>query len=134
TALGSDAIVMQDRKVYRELFNLNTSTKVLNDPAKRAALVEFLRALITASAQLRDRPQPHWPLIASKLSYTEATVSKSWPNLRYAGGIVKDLLDVMVEEERWVAKERNRTPRTREQLSVLIDTSLLTEARRKSSR
>src|SRR5215472_8631482 len=30
SALGSDAIVFQDRSVYRELFNLQTSTKVLN--------------------------------------------------------------------------------------------------------
>jgi NitT/TauT family transport system substrate-binding protein len=41
-----------------------------------------------------------------------------------------DLLDVMVEEERWVAKEKARAPRSREQLSVLIDRSLLNEARR----
>ena len=51
-------------------------------------------------------------------------------NLRFAGGIVPDLLDVMTEEEVWVAKERNRTPRTRAQLSVFIDRSLLDEAKR----
>jgi hypothetical protein len=39
-----------------------------------------------------------------------------------------DLLDVMVEEERWVAKERKRTPRSREQLAVFIDKSLLADA------
>jgi NitT/TauT family transport system substrate-binding protein len=45
--------------------------------------------------------------------------------------LVSDLLDVMVEEERWVAKERNRAPRTRSQLAPLIDRSLLDEAMRK---
>ena len=42
-AVGSDAIVFQDRRVYRELFNLNTSTKVLADPGKKRAIVELLR-------------------------------------------------------------------------------------------
>jgi NitT/TauT family transport system substrate-binding protein len=130
-ALGSDAMVFQDARVYRELFNLNTSAKVLADPAKRNAIVELLRSLITSSAELRQRPREYWPLIAAKLNYTPETVSKSWPNLRYAGGLVPDLLDVMVEEEVWVAKERNRTPRTRSQLSSLIDRSLLDEAMRK---
>ena len=48
--------MLQDRSVHRELFNLQTSTKVLNDATKRGALVEFVKALVTASAGLRDRP------------------------------------------------------------------------------
>jgi len=83
-ALGPDAIVLQDRKVYRELFNLNTTTRVLADPAKRHALVEFLRALIAASEGIRSRPQEVWPLLSAKLNYSEAVISKSWPQLRYA--------------------------------------------------
>jgi NitT/TauT family transport system substrate-binding protein len=127
-AIGDDAIVLQDRNVYRELFNLNTSTKVLADPAKRRAIVEFVRALITSSENLRSRPQDYWPYIASKLNYPTELVSKSWPELRYAGGMVSDLLDVMEREEVWVARERNRLPRTRAQLATLIDASLLQEA------
>ena len=129
-ALGSDAIVLQDRSVYRELFNLQTSTKVLNDAAKRRGLVEFVRSLITASERLRDRPREFWPLLSSKLNYTEAVIARSWPQLRYQGSIAPDLLDVMTEEERWVAKERNRAPRSREQLAILIDRSVLDEAMR----
>ena len=127
-AVGPDAITFQDRHVYRELFNLNTSARVLADPARRRAIVELLRSLIASSAQIRQRPRQYWPLIAAMLNYTPETVSKSWPNLRYAGGLAPDLLDVMVEEEVWVAKERNRTARTRSQLSSLIDRSLLEEA------
>jgi sulfonate transport system substrate-binding protein len=127
-ALGSDAIVLQDRSVYRELFNLQTSTKVLNDATKRGALVEFVKALVAASAGLRDRPQQFRPLLASKLNYTEAVIARSWPQLRYAGSMADDLLDVMTDEERWVAKERNRPPRSREQLAIFIDRSLLDEA------
>jgi sulfonate transport system substrate-binding protein len=130
-AVGSDAITFQDRHVYRELFNLNTSAKVLADPAKRRAIVELLRSLIASSEQIRQRPRQYWPLIASRLNYTPETISKSWPYLLYAGGLAPDLPDVMVEEEMWVAKERNRTPRTRSQLTSLIDRSLLDEAMKK---
>jgi sulfonate transport system substrate-binding protein len=129
-ALGSDAIVLQDRTVYRELFNLQTSTKVLNDAAKRRALVEFLKSLITASGGLRDRPREFWPLLSLKLSYTQAVIEHSWPQLRYGGSLAGDLLDVMTVEERWVAKEKSRPLRSREQLAKLIDGSLLDEATR----
>ena len=98
---------------------------MLADPAKRRAIVALLRSLIAASQQLRARPAEYWPLIASKLNYTPDLVSKSWPDLRYAGTLAPDLLNVMEEEELWVAKERNRPPRTRAQLAVLIDDSLL---------
>ena len=127
-ALGSDAIVFQERGVYRELFNMNTSTKVLADPAKRRAIVELLRSIIAASANLRSRPKEFWPYVSTKINFTPDLIAKSWPDLRYAGSMVKDLLDVMEEEEKWVARERNRVPRNRKQLEVLIDDSLLKEA------
>jgi sulfonate transport system substrate-binding protein len=127
-ALGSDAIVLQDRNVYRELFNLQTSTRVLSDPAKRRALMEFVKSLITVSEGLRDRPQEFWPILSSKLNYPETVITRSWPQLRYRGSIAEDLLDVMTEEERWVANERNRPPRSREQLAILIDRSLFDQA------
>jgi len=127
-AVGRDAVVLQDRRVYRELFNLNTSAKVLADPDKRHAIVELLRSLIASSRHLQQRPREYWPLISSKLNYSPDLIAKSWPNLRYAGGLSDDLLDVMEIEERWVAQERNRVPRPRAQLAHLIDRSLLDEA------
>ncbi len=127
-ALGKDAMVLQDKSVYRELFNLNTSTKVLADPVKRHALVELLRALVKSSEQLRRSPKEFWPYISTKLNFPPELIASSWPELRYAGSLVGDLLDVMEEEELWVAKERSRMPRGRAQLVTLIDDSLLKEA------
>jgi sulfonate transport system substrate-binding protein len=130
-AVGNDAVILQDRAVYRELFNLNTSAKVIADPAKRRAIVEFLRSLMTATDRLKAKPQNYWPYVSSKESHSVELLEKSWPSLQFTNGIAPDLLDVLVEEDRWVAKERNRVPRTRAQLATLIDTSLLAEARRK---
>jgi NitT/TauT family transport system substrate-binding protein len=130
-AAGKDAVVLQDKRVYRELFNMNTSTKVLADPAKRRAIVELLRSTIVSSERMRSQAKAQLPLLAAKLNYTQELIAKCLPEIRYAGGIVPDLLDVMEEEERWVAKERNRTPRTRAQIATLIDDSLLKEARQR---
>lgn len=131
-ALGADAVVLQDKKVYRELFNLNTSAKVLADPAKRKAVVELVRTLIQTSKDWTKNPQPQLPLISSKLNNMPTDlVLRGKEEIRYDGGMVKDLLDVLEEEEKWVALERKRTPRTRAQLATLIDGSVLEEARRR---
>jgi hypothetical protein len=42
--------------------------------------------------------------------------------------IIPDMLDVLEVEDVWVAKERNRAPRTREELEVFIDRSVVEEA------
>jgi sulfonate transport system substrate-binding protein len=128
-AVGRNAVVFQDRRLYRELFNLNTSVKVLADPDKRHAIVELLRSLIASTERLQRRPREDWPLISTKLNYSPDLIAKCWPNLRFAGGLADDLLDVMEVEERWVAQERNRVPRPRAQLARLIDRSLLEEAK-----
>jgi NitT/TauT family transport system substrate-binding protein len=129
--LGNDAVILQDKLVYRELFNLNTSAKVVADPVKRRSVVELVRTLMATSKTWRENPEPSLPLIASKLSLPAELIRPVLPEIRYAGGIVRDLLDVLVEEEQWVATERNRTPRTRAQLAILIDKSVLEDARRK---
>jgi hypothetical protein len=59
-ALGSDAIVFQDNKVYRALFTLYTSTDVLNDRARRQQLVSFVRALLASVDEMKTKPEPHF--------------------------------------------------------------------------
>lgn len=125
---GDDAIVLQDRSVYRELFNLHSSTAVLADPAKRAALVELLRSLIAASGQLRTTPETAWPIVSPRINVPVEMIERCYPNLGYAGSMVPDLLDVLEEEEQWVAQERDRAPRGPDELAGLIDRSLLEEA------
>jgi ABC-type nitrate/sulfonate/bicarbonate transport system substrate-binding protein len=126
--LGADAIEFQDRSVYRELFNLNTTAENLANPEMRRQIVAFVRSLIKASSAVRRDPEEVWPLVAKSGGYDVGPISRSWHHHGYAGGMVSDLLDVLEEEEVWVAKERNRTPRTRAQLASLVDDSVLKEA------
>lgn len=127
-AIGDDAITFQDPKVYRELFNLNTTATVLADPEKRKGVVEFVRNLVTASEWMKTKPAEYWPYISSKVNCPVDLLEKSWPELHFNANIAPDLLDVMVEEDKWVAKEKNREPRSRAELAKLIDDSVLKEA------
>ena len=127
-ALGADAIVFQDRSVYRELFNLNTTAEVLADPARRRALVAAVARIVTASEQVTSRPPSVWPLVSSKINVPQPTISAVWSHFRFAGGLPRDLLDVMVEEERWVAGVQKREPRARPAIEQLVDATVLRDA------
>ncbi len=130
--LGKDAVAFNGEGVYREIFNLNTTAQALADPGKRAAIKDLLRALIAASNAMKRDSRPAQGLVVQRMSvyptaYSPAVVAASWPHHHYVTGKVPDLLDVMVEEEQWLAQIEKRTPRTRAALAQLIDYSLLDE-------
>jgi NitT/TauT family transport system substrate-binding protein len=127
-ALGPDAMVFQDRSIYRELFNLNTTAEVLADPVRRRALVAAVARIVTASEQVTARLPGIWPLVSSKIGVPEATIGAVWSHFRFAGGLPGDLRDVMVEEERWVAAAQNREPRARPAIERLVDDTVLRDA------
>ena len=127
-AIGADAIEFQDRSVYRELFNLNTTAAALADPDKRREIVAFVRALIAATDRIAAEPGVAWPLVSARTGYDVALIERVWHHEGYPGTLVGDLLDVLVEEDVYLARERNRAPRSRAELARLIDTSVLEEA------
>jgi len=126
--LGDDAVVLQDRSVYREVFNLHARATDLADPAKRHSIVEFVRAVAKATAALQADPVPYWPQVSSITGFTVEEIAMGWPEMEFPVQIIPDMLDVLVEEEPWVAKASNRTPRSREELAMFIDASVLEEA------
>ena len=52
--LGDDAVVFQDRSVYREVFNLHARAPDLADPDKRRSIVTFVRAVAEATDALKN--------------------------------------------------------------------------------
>jgi sulfonate transport system substrate-binding protein len=127
-ALGRDAIVFQNNALYRELFSLYTTTDILNDARRRRQLVEFVRALLMATEELKTRPQAHFPLIASTVGQNVDLVSRSWEHHGFPAAVPGDLLDVMVQEETWIARNQRRVPRTRAALAEFVDTTVIAEA------
>jgi sulfonate transport system substrate-binding protein len=126
--LGDDAIVFQDRSVYREVFNLHARAPDLANPDKRRAIVAFVRAVADASDALRADPAPYRPLVSSITGFPDELISASWSEMEFPVRIVPDMLDVLEREDIWVAKELNRPPRSREELAQFIDYSIVDEA------
>jgi NitT/TauT family transport system substrate-binding protein len=126
--LGNDAIVLQDRKVYREAFNLHARATDLADPEKRRSILAFVRAVAEASKALKKDPKPYLLHISSVIGFSPEEISWGWPETEFPVEIIPDMLDVLVTEEAWVAKISNRAPRSREELAKFIDRSVVKEA------
>lgn len=127
-ALGSDAIEFDGKGVYRELFNLNTTAENLADPVKRAKIVAFVRSVIDAAAALREDPRRAQELVVATGGFEPGDVADAWKHHNFAATLPADLLDVLVEEEQWLAERDNRPARPREELATLIDDSVYREA------
>ncbi|MEO8306644.1 MAG: ABC transporter substrate-binding protein [Pseudomonadota bacterium] len=126
--LGKDAIVLQNRKVYREAFNLNARATDLANPEKRRAIVRFVRAVADASKALQKDPEPYLEHISGVLGFSVEQIRWGWPETRFPVRIIPDMLDVLEVEEVWLAKVSNRAPRGRAELAKLIDRSVVEEA------
>jgi len=128
-AIGADAVEFRDPAVYTEKFNLCTRQANLDDPAMRARIVAFVRALIAAAQQLKAEPEIGWRLVAKAAQLDIETVRGSWPCFSYPGTLATDLLDTFERQEPWIAWIQGRAPRTRKALARLIDDSVWSEAR-----
>ncbi|KRA82734.1 ABC transporter substrate-binding protein [Altererythrobacter sp. Root672] len=127
-ALGADLVEFHGDGVYRELFNLNSTATNLADPAKRAKIVRFVRAVIDATAEMNADPAKAKRLVVEAGGFSEDDVEDSWKHHRFNANFPPDLLDVLVLEEQWLAQRDNRPARGREELAKLIDTSVYQEA------
>ncbi len=128
--LGNDAVEFSGAGIYRELFNLNTTAGALADPVKRREIVSLLRAIIDATAELKRNPADAQALIAKSGGHTLEEVAHSWRHHGFIASFAEDMLDVLVEEEIWLAAQENRPPRSRGELAPLIDRSAYEEALR----
>ena len=126
--LGQDVVVLSGADVYREVYNLNTTAAALADPVRRARIVAYVRALAQASKVSAEEPMKVWPLVAKSSGFSEQTIASGWPHHRFGAALAKDLLDVLEDEEGWLAPQAKRAPRSRAQLARLIDASVVQEA------
>jgi NitT/TauT family transport system substrate-binding protein len=129
-AIGADAIEFGGKGVYRELFGLNSTATKLADPQTRVRIVAFVRSVIQASDELRRDPARAKGLLVRYGGHSADQVERAWKHQAYPAMLVADLLDVLVEEEKWLAASDGRQPRTRDELSKLIDPTILQEAMR----
>lgn len=126
--LGNDIVIFPGDGIYREWFNLNTTAANLADPVKRRRIVAFARAVMIASVRIRRDPAPARALAVAKGGFIPAEVARSWSTLTFPAALSDELLDVLTEEEKWLAEQDRRPARSREVLSRLIDSSVYREA------
>jgi sulfonate transport system substrate-binding protein len=124
-AVGKDAIVFEDPSVYTERFNLNTRTDVLSDPTRRLALSRFVQRVIEASARLRARPASLIPSLAPRIGLSERTVTAVWRQFGFPASLPNALAADLEPVETWLAATQKRQARSRQQLTSLIDKSVL---------
>ena len=129
-SLGSDAVIFSGKGIYREGFSFYSSTDVLNDPRRRKELVAFVRAVFAAAGAIKARPAEFFPLISRVTKHPVDQIARSWEHHAFPLVIPSDMLDVVTEEEKWIAKGLNRAPKTRAQLQAYFDPSIAEEARR----
>ena len=127
-ALGSDAVIFQNNKAYREFFSVYSSTDVLENPKRRGELVEFVRALAGMTREVQKDPQRFFPLFSRVTGHPEARIARGWEHHAFPLAVPSDLLDIITEEEKWVAAGQQRTPRSRAELQGFIDQSVIREA------
>jgi len=127
--IGDDIIFINGGKAgYRELFNLHASAKALVDPVKRTEIVKFVASIINASERLTLNPRESFPLISESSGIAENHIAAAWSDFSFPGKITGNLLDVLEEQEIWVADRQGRIPRSRSDLAGLIDENVYKDA------
>ncbi|KAI1265258.1 periplasmic binding protein-like II [Xylariaceae sp. FL1019] len=128
-ALGSDAVVFGDNQTtYREIYNLATTAEKLANPAKRAEIVQFVRALVQAEAIFMSDPDQVVARAALAVKTNATLFREVWPIHHWTARNPPDLIDVLVEEDKYVARQDHRTPIARDVLADIVDTTVLADA------
>jgi sulfonate transport system substrate-binding protein len=126
--LGADAIELKSPGVQSHYFNLNSTAEKLADPGKRRQIVELTRHIIRASRLVKEKPHLGHEWLARATGYERGLIERSFQQHDYCATIAPDQLDVLADQDQWIAREQGRAPRSREALSTLLDYSVYHEA------
>jgi sulfonate transport system substrate-binding protein len=142
--LGGDggegnATFFRNDTVYRKINVLYTTKAKLDNATTRAEIVGYLRALGKTHDVFTKQPEKIWPRVAnitarsSNVTANKATediMKTFWPLTKWARALPVDLVDLMAQEDKWVAMKegKGRVPASRETIQGIIDDGPLKEA------
>jgi ABC-type nitrate/sulfonate/bicarbonate transport system substrate-binding protein len=103
-ALGADAIVMHDRDIYTETFNLVARQEwTLANPV---AVQRFLRALVRAEQFARSQPAQAQAIMAAATKVELGLVREVWDHFQFRVGLDQILLITLEDETRWAMSNK----------------------------
>jgi ABC-type nitrate/sulfonate/bicarbonate transport system substrate-binding protein len=126
-ALGNNAIVFQNFSIYREVYSLYTTQDRLDNPAMRKDIVAFVKALNQTLDVFNNKPETVYATVAQAVGMDAAVVKAVWPDHKWPGKWGPDLLDFLVEEDKYLAGQDRRQVTSRADLAKFLDTSVLEE-------
>ncbi|KAF4624944.1 hypothetical protein G7Y89_g13224 [Cudoniella acicularis] len=132
-ALGSNAVIFQNASIYREVYSLYSTEEKLKDATTRKNIVAFVKALDQTLDVFTKNPSTVYATVASAVGMDEAVVEAVWPDHKWSGDLPADLLDFLVEEDQYLAKQDGRAVVSRAELANFIDPSILDEVKKSST-
>ncbi|KAF2016789.1 periplasmic binding protein-like II [Aaosphaeria arxii CBS 175.79] len=126
-ALGDDAVIFQNGSIYREMYALYTTTDKLNDPAKRKDIVEFVKALNRTLDVFNNKPESVYQFVANEVGSDAKVIADVWEDHKWSGRWGDDLLDLLVDEDKYLATQDKRASATKADLEKFLDTSIIEE-------
>ncbi len=102
-ALGSDAALLSDPRIYTETYNLVVDRKTLAQ--REAEIVKVLRALASAERFIIDHPQRAKELIHTRTRLDAADIDSIFPSFNYRLTLDQSLVSAMEGQARWALRE-----------------------------
>ncbi|KAK4221609.1 hypothetical protein QBC38DRAFT_121788 [Podospora fimiseda] len=133
--IGEDqAVVFRNDSLYRELSVMYTTQAKLDDPVIRPKIIQFLRVLAKVQEVFAKEPKKIWERVANITGsgVSVKTLEEVWGLTRWTGGLPEDTVDLLWEEDKWVALDETlgRGPMTRERIESHVYGGALAEAER----
>ncbi|RYO37843.1 hypothetical protein AA0111_g2273 [Alternaria arborescens] len=128
-ALGDNAITFQNASIYREVYALYSTTEALDDPSKRQDTVGFVRALEKTLDVFAHRPKENkvFDFVAKAVGADAEVVEAVWDDHKWGGRWDDRLIDFLVDEDKYLAEQDNRTVTPRTELEKFLDLSIIDE-------
>lgn len=102
-AVGADAQVLPNPRIYTESFNLIATRQALAE--REDDIVRVLRALARAQQFITSKPLEAQALLKQKLAVDQGFIDWVWKDLDYRVGLSQALLTTLEAEARWALRE-----------------------------
>lgn len=124
-ALGDDAVLFQNRSVYREVYSLYTTQEKLDNPATRKDILAFVSALNKTLDVFTNDPESVYATVAAAVGMDVEVVEAVWPEHKWTGRWGDDLHDFLIEESKWLAGQNGGQAMSSAEITKFLDSSIL---------